>query len=358
MQKKETRFVFSWTDCLISLDILCAAVGLSFLLRIFEGAEECTPMLFILAIFLISRYTAGYLFGTVCSLISVFLVNYVFTYPYFAFNFTITGYPLTFLCMLLISIMTSTLTTQTKQQEKVRSEVAQEKMRANLLRAVSHDLRTPLTSIVGTTSALLEGGEMFSKEQQRDLLQEAHDDAEWLIRMVENLLSITRMNSREARIVKTPEAAEEILGEAVRKFRKRFPEAELSVSVPEELLFVPMDPILIEQVLINLLENAVLHGKNREGIRIAVTRQGHDACFSVEDQGVGIPEAAFEHLFDGLGTADRSGESDSKRNMGIGLSVCRSIVLAHGGRMTAENKPEGGAAFRFTLPLEGSDHGL
>ena len=136
MQKKETRFVFSWTDCLISLDILCAAAGLSFLLRIFEGAEECTPMLFILAIFLISRYTAGYLFGTVCSLISVFLVNYVFTYPYFAFNFTITGYPLTFLCMLLISIMTSTLTTQTKQQEKVRSEVAQEKMRANLLRGI------------------------------------------------------------------------------------------------------------------------------------------------------------------------------------------------------------------------------
>lgn len=319
--------------------------------------ETYVPLVYVLCVLLVSLLTDGYLCGTVVSLLSVFAVNYVFTYPYMDFDFSLSGYPLTFLTMLAVSLTVNTLTATLKRQERIRMEAETERMRANLLRAISHDLRTPLTAISGSAITLLENDNL-PDWQKKKLLGSINDDAEWLIRMVENLLSITRMNSREARIVKTPEAAEEILGEAVRKFRKRFPEAELSVSVPEELLFVPMDPILIEQVLINLLENAVLHGKNREGIRIAVTRQGHDACFSVEDQGVGIPEAAFEHLFDGLGTADRSGESDSKRNMGIGLSVCRSIVLAHGGRMTAENKPEGGAAFRFTLPLEGSDHGL
>lgn len=355
MKKKEPIFPFCWKDLFITMFIFGAFTLLAFAVMPFDSGT-CAPMLFILAVFLVSRYTTGYLFGTVTSLIAVFFVNYVFTYPYFAFNFTITGYPLTFISMLAISIMTSTQTTHIKKQEKLRAEAEKEKMRGNLLRAVSHDLRTPLTSILGATSALLDNEGMISKEQERALLQEAHDDAEWLIRMVENLLSVTRMNARETKIKKTAEVAEEIVGEAVRKFQKRFPTAKITVSVPDELLFVPMDPILIEQVLVNLLENAVLHGKNMTGIEITVTNATEDAVFFVRDHGVGIPESAMEHLFDGILSSGAERESDSKRNMGIGLSVCKSIVKAHGGKMTAENCPTGGAQFRFTLPLEEDHH--
>ncbi len=345
------QFPVSLRGFVLSLLLLAAASGAAILVHVLDGNDRDIPMLFILAVLLISRFTDGYLYGTIASLVGVFLANYIFTYPYFAFNFTLSGYPLTFICMLIASVVTSTLTTQIKQQEAIRIEAEKEKMRANLLRSVSHDLRTPLTSILGATSALLDEATPLAPEERRGLLQNAHDDAEWLIRMVENLLSITRMNGEEARITKTLEAVEEVVSEAVRKFKKRFSDTEVSVSVPQELLMIPMDPILIEQVLLNLLENSVRHGKSKAGLSVAVQRLGDNAEFTVRDHGAGIAVDVFEHLFDGYLTGREEKEADSTRSMGIGLSVCMSIVLAHGGRMWAENLPEGGAAFHFTLPL-------
>lgn len=353
MKKKiQSWFLFSSRDCLITLFILVLITVIAFLFHAFDGSNVYVPMLFVLAVFLISRYTNGYLFGTLSSFLGIILVNYIFTYPFFEFNFTISGYPITFICMFATSVMTSTMTTQIKQQEKIKIETEKEKMRGNLLRAVSHDLRTPLTSILGTTSALLENGDKISKEKQVELLKESRDDAQWLIRMVENILSITRINSGRTKINKTNEAVEEIVGEVVQKFNKRYPNAEISVLVPDELLMIPMDAILIEQVLINLLENAIVHGKALSKIRLTVTKDGENAIFIVQDSGQGIPDKVFEHLFDGYLSGSEESESDSKRNMGIGLSVCMSIVKAHGGAMDACNCPEGGAVFRFTLPLK------
>ena len=348
-------FPFSFRDLLCTVFIFAFFILLSLLVKQLEGGEGCISLLFILAVFLVSRYTTGYLFGTISSFAGMFLVNYVFTYPYFAFNFTLSGYPLTFICMLLTSVMTCTLTTRIKQQERIRLEAEKEKMRGNLLRAVSHDLRTPLTSIVGTTSALLENEGQIPLDEQRELLREARDDAQWLIRMVENLLSITRMSGKDAHLTKSVEVAEEIIGEAARKFQKRFPEAELMIDVPDELLFVPMDPILIEQVIVNLLENAVLHGKNPKNIRISVSRIGNQACFSIRDHGIGIAHQAMAHLFESYSSSTENRDSLSKRNMGIGLSVCMSIIKAHGGTMRAQNMADCGAEFSFALPLEEQD---
>lgn len=345
-------FSFSWRDLGISLFMLVAVSVLAYLLRLLDGNDWYVPMLFIFAVFLISRYTNGYLFGVLGSIACVFLVNFVFTYPYFAFNFTISGYPLTFISMFGVSMITCTMTTQIKQQERLQLEAEKEKMRGNLLRAVSHDLRTPLTSIMGTTSALLENGDRLTAQQKRQLLKESHDDAEWLIRMVENLLSITRINGGETKIKKNTEAAEEIISEALSKFQKRFPEAEVDVSVPEELLLVPMDAILIEQVLMNLLENSVLHGKKNTGIYLSLSEESGNAVFLVCDQGEGIPENVLPRLFDGYISTTEQGESDSKRNMGIGLSVCMSIVRAHGGTMWARNRSQGGTEVGFSLPME------
>lgn len=161
-------------------------------------------------------------------------------------------------------------------------------MRANLLRSVSHDIRTPLTSIVGSTSAVLENPGL-SLTEQHELLEDVRNEAQWLIRVVENLLSITRMGDPQTHITTVPEAAEEVLGEAVQKFHRHFPSVTVSVSVPDELLIVPMDAILIEQVLSNLMENAVVHGKTTTEIQLTLRARGNDACFTVSDNGEGIP---------------------------------------------------------------------
>lgn len=222
-------------------------------------------------------------------------------------------------------------------------------MRASLLRSVSHDIRTPLTSIVGSTSTVLENPGL-SRAEQKTLLEDVRSEAQWLIRVVENLLSITRMGDGQARITKDVEAAEEILGEAVRKFRKRYPEISVTVEPPGELLLVPMDPILIEQVLANLMENAAVHGETTTHILVSARPDGGCARFTVADDGRGISPAVLPTLFDGTLKQSESPRGDGKRNMGLGLSVCMAVVRAHGGTMEARNL-ETGAEFSFRLPL-------
>lgn len=342
-------FPFSWRDLLVSAGILFCAVELCILLRMANSSDGFASPVFVLAVLMISRLTTGYLFGLGAAVLGVVCTNFIFTYPYWAFNLTISGYPLTFLTFLMVSIITCTLTTQAKQQERLRAENEKEKMRANLLRSVSHDIRTPLTSIVGSTSAVLDNPSL-SEAEQRELLEAVRGDAQWLIRVVENLLSITRIGEDQAHITKEPEAAEEVLGEAVRKFRRRFPQIHVSVTVPEELLLVPMDPILIEQVLSNLLENAAVHGETTTEIHLSVYEEGGFACFSVRDNGRGISEKKLPTLFDGTLKHTDSSMGDGKRNMGLGLSVCLAIVRAHSGAMDAKNL-ERGAEVRFRLPL-------
>lgn len=353
MQKKtkcplSRWFPFCWRDLVITTIILFFAAGLCILLQQVASDGFASPV-FVLAVVLISRLTTGYLFGLIAAVAGVVCVNFIFTYPYWEVDFTLAGYPLTFFTFLTVSIITSALTTQVRQQERLRGETEKEKMRANLLRSVSHDIRTPLTSIVGSTSAVLENPGL-SEQERRELLEDVRDEAQWLIRVVENLLSITRMGEDQARITKDPEAVEEVLGEAVRKFRRRFPNVEVTVSVPQELLLVPMDPILIEQVLANLLENAVFHGKTSH-IHITVSREKHDALFSVWNDGNSIPEKDLPTLFDGTMKHSESTNCDGKRSMGLGLSVCLAIVRAHGGTMDAQNL-EVGTEFTFRLPME------
>ena len=319
------------------------------LLQSVSESDNHVPLLFVFAVFCISRFTDGYLYGILASVVAVFCVNGVFTYPYYEINFTITGYPLTFLVMFAVAFGVSALTTQIKNQEQIRLEAEKEKMRGNLLRAISHDIRTPLTSIIGATSTVLDNPAL-SQEEQRALLTDVRDDAQWLIRVVENLLSITRIGNDQAKISKEAEAVEEVLGEAAGKFRKRFPSVSVEVHVPDDVLMVPMDPILIVQVLSNLLENAVFHGETTSRISLSARRDGQWACFSVQDDGRGIPPQKLHGLFDGTLDRTEPAPGDGKRNMGLGLSVCQAIVRAHGGTMEAHNT-ESGAEFTFRLPL-------
>lgn len=350
----ERWFPLSWADTGRTAVILAVATALCVALRCIDDGSIYVAELYLLAVFLVSRFTNGYFYGIIASLLSVLAVNYIFTFPYLAFNFTIAGYPLTVVTMLAVSVITSAMTSQIKRQGQLRIEAEREKTRGNLLRAVSHDLRTPLTSILGASSAIADNDERLESRERQQLAREIRDDAQWLIRMVENLLSVTRMDDGEgrARLKKQAEAAEEVVGTAVMQLGKRFPDRTVTVSVPHELLMVPMDALLIEQVLLNLLENAVIHGKGADHIGLEVERRGSDAVFRVWDDGCGIDPRVLPRLFERTISHEAEGSGDRCRSLGIGLTVCSTIIRAHGGRIGARNRRGGGAVVEFTLPLE------
>lgn len=493
-------------DFLKCLLILAAAAGAAELVMRLSRNQSNLAAIYLLAVVCISRVTAGYFWGIFSSVVGVFFINYFFTYPYFALDFTLDGYPVTAASMLVASILTSTLTVHVKEQARqsalrekrtetlyeiskklltaggvdgivsisvrclsrfaqrtavfyardpaeggmakveradgkmggvftdveklavhqvftenlicghgtqrfpeayglyfpvpVRGKVAAsmglfygdgdfpekemvtslsmvvaqvsmalerqtlsdrqqeialeaqtERLRTNLLRSVSHDLRTPLTSIIGASSAILENRDLISPETHDKLVSDINKEAKWLIHMVENLLAVTRISGNPIRLAKSPEAAEEIAAEAAGRVRASYPQAKIRVKVPEEFLMVPMDATLIEQVIINLLENSIQHSGSDAPIELKVTADETDAVFTVRDRGHGISEEELPFLFEG-NRPEQGRKSDSSRGMGIGLSICKSIVRAHGGTITAGNGENGGAVFTFTLPLK------
>ena len=342
-------------DSLFTAVILAVVFLLNlFLVELFD-TKTMTPMIFVLGVFLVSWRTQGYTFGIVASFLSVLAVNWAFTYPYWAFDLISPECITSAVVMLIVSSMTGALTTRLKQQEKLKAEAEKERMRGNLLRAVSHDLRTPLTSIYGSCSAIIENFDGIPREKQMELLKDMQSDSQWLNRMVENLLSVTRVDGDKVRLSKHSVVLEELIDTLLVKFHKHYPDQEVRVSIPDDFISIPMDPMLIEQVLMNLLENAVFHAHGMCNLWLRVEISNRDAVFYVEDDGCGISEERMEHLFTGL--LDSAAPADSNRSsMGIGLSVCRTIIKAHGSELKAGNRPEGGAAFRFALEMEESSH--
>lgn len=341
----------AWRNVLVCLGMLSAATALSMLLSSLHDDNNPFAMpVYILAVALTARLTDGYRYGIAASLVGTFCVNYMFTYPFWEFDITLTGYPLTFAVMLVVSIIISTLTTQIKRQEQLRFEAEREKMHANLLRAIAHDLRTPLAAILGASSALRE--QALSPGDRDALLLQIHRDANWLVRVTENLLSVTRFTSGDVALKKTDEVVEEIVGSAIVKYHRAQDALPVQVDAPETILIAPMDATLIEQVLLNLFDNASAHAQGATGIWLSVREEPGRVVLRVADDGAGIPPARLPTLFDG----GVSG-GDGGRGMGIGLSVCRSIVRAHGGELTAGNNPGGGAYFEFDLPCTEAENG-
>ena len=339
-------------DGILTSAVLCAAFILVVVLHNYFGTESVPSMVFVLAVFIISRFTQGYLWGIISSLISVLAVNFAFTFPYFEFNFIIPENLFSCIVMLITAIMTSTLTTNLKKQESMRAENEKEKMRANLLRAVSHDLRTPLTSIYGSCSTIMENYDSLEKSQQIKLLGEVCADATWLARMVENLLSITHINSGKVSVQKTSTVLEELVDSVIVKFKKHYPTQSVKVDIPEAFISIPMDSILIQQVIINLLENAVHHAKGMTELTLRVFLLGNKAIFEISDNGCGMDKEILATLFTGKQVQESPDTDGERRGMGIGLSVCATIIKAHGGDIQAQSKPGLGTTIRFCLETE------
>ena len=241
-----------------------------------------------------------------------------------------------------------------RERAKAALLAQKEQLRANLLRSISHDLRTPLTSISGNASNLLSNGEMFDEETKKQLYLDIYDDSIWLINLVENLLSVTKIEEGRLSIRLQAELLDEVVTEALQHASRKKAEHKIIFQPSEDFILVKIDARLIMQVVINLVENAIKYTQRGSEIVITTRRTEKDAVVRIADNGPGIPDESKEAVFDMFYSGAKS-ISDSRRSLGLGLSLCKSIITAHGGEITVTDNVPKGAVFTFTLPIEEVD---
>ncbi|MEG1568456.1 MAG: sensor histidine kinase KdpD [Oscillospiraceae bacterium] len=238
-----------------------------------------------------------------------------------------------------------------KEREQAAILAKNEQLRANLLRSISHDLRTPLTSISGNAGILLSSGKAIDETRKKELYTDIYDDSLWLINLVENLLSVTRLEDGSMNLHMAAELMSEVIDEALQHINRNSIEHKITVHSKDDLIMAKMDARLIVQVIINIVDNAIKYTQIGSEITISVAKQGDKVLTQISDNGSGLSEQSKEHIFEMFYTANTK-VADSRRGMGLGLALCKSIITAHGGEIKAsDNKPQG-TIFSFTLPYE------
>ena len=237
-----------------------------------------------------------------------------------------------------------------QEKHRVEEQAQQEALRANLLRAISHDLRTPLTAISGNAGILMENASVLDAAKRRQLYTSIYDDSMWLANLVENLLSVSRIENGTIRLKMEPELLEEVFQEALTHLDRKAKEHTITVELPDDMLMAKMDARLIVQVVINIVNNAIKYTPPGSHVQVSARKRGESVEVRIADGGPGISDEAKAKLFDMFYTANNA-RGDGRRGLGLGLSLCRSIVQAHGGSITVEDNYPKGAIFSFTLPL-------
>lgn len=237
------------------------------------------------------------------------------------------------------------------EKQKIALETQRERLRSNLLRAISHDLRTPLTSISGNAGVLMEKSIALTEEKKQEIYASIYDDSMWLVDLTENLLSITRIENGTMHLQMNAELIDDVLREAIAHVDRQAARHHIRVNLEDDLLMAKMDARLIVQVIINIVNNAIKYTPEGSHICISAEKEDRMVWIHIADDGPGISDEAKVHLFDMFYTAG-IGKADSRRGLGLGLSLCQSIVEAHGGEISVENNEPHGAIFSFTLPLE------
>lgn len=236
-------------------------------------------------------------------------------------------------------------------QKQISIQMQQEQLRANLLRAISHDLRTPLTSISGNAGILMGSSDKLSEPQKKSLYSDIYDDSMWLINLVENLLSITRIDSGTLHLDLQPELLDDVIAEALRHVNRKSVEHKIDIHLDDEYLMAKMDSRLIVQVLINIVNNAIQYTPSGSRIVISAYRENQMVRVEIADDGPGISDEAKTKLFDMFYTANNA-RGDGRRGLGLGLSLCKTIINAHGGTIYVKDNVPQGTVFCFTLQVQ------
>ena len=241
-----------------------------------------------------------------------------------------------------------------EERNQIALQTQRESLQANLLRAVSHDLRTPLTNINGSVGILMGKDQTLKPEVREQLYTAIDDDTNWLINMTENLLAATQLETDRTKLKTAPELLEDLFQSAVRQLDRRARDHHISVDLEDQTLMASMNAGMIQRVIINMMNNAIQYTPKDSHIILSGTHRKDWVEISVSDDGPGIPDEAKKHLFDLFYTAEQ-GKPDSKRGLGLGLHLCQSIVNAHGGTITVSDHAPSGTTFRFTLPAVRTD---
>ena len=288
--------------------------------------------------------------ATLSSILSVAAFDYFFVPPHFTFTVVDARYWATFAVMFIMILLTSRLTVQSRKSAQkalaAEMETERERLISSLLSSLSHDFRTPLTSISGAVSTLLEEDSEISREDRKDLLQAISEESTRLNRIIEKILQIVKIESVSLQVHKEMHSLEEIIGSTVNRLRPLLKERKITTEIPEDLS-VHLDALLIEQVLVNLLENAARYTPNGSPIDIVAFRNHEGVSVEIRDRGPGIPNADQKSIFEKF---QRSGRTD-KWGSGLGLAICQGILKIHQGNIGVKDREGGGSIFYFSLPL-------
>lgn len=237
-----------------------------------------------------------------------------------------------------------------EQKKQANIETERERLRGNLLRSISHDLRTPLTSILGSTSTIIENDDRLDSKTRIELLQNIYEETSWLTHSIENILSMTKIDEGRLEIKKNLELFDEIVTESITRIKRLHHQRVFNLEIPDEMIFVNVDGLLIETVLINLIDNAIRYTPSDSPITLKVEKTSSKLIVQVIDNGPGINPDELELIFDRFYTQIKNNFID-KKGIGLGLAICKSIILDHGGTIRAYNNAHQGATFEFTIPM-------
>lgn len=238
-----------------------------------------------------------------------------------------------------------------EKQAETQMQVQRERLRADMFRTISHDLRTPLTGIIGSANTVLDNYANISDEIKKDFLHNIYEDACWLNEMVENILHITRFDEGRIKLNIEEEAAEEIIAEAISRVKKHAHNHQINTDIPPSLILLQADGVLLTRVLVNLLENAVNYTPEGSLISVSLSKSNENVLFEVNDNGPGIPEENLPHIFERFYPHPAKAYG-GRRSTGLGLSLCKSIVEAHGGRIMLSNNKPHGTKVQFWIPVK------
>lgn len=359
LSERKVRITRILIDGAITFGAFGICTALCFLLDYFKVNNLNFLIIYVLGVLVAAVFTKGYIYSSVLSIVSVFWYNFFFTIPRYTFHFSDKMYLITFILMFAVSIIISTVTFKLKKRmvqinalnmdrAKLKNDAEKEQLKATLLRSISHDLRTPLTTIK-SGAEMVRSNHSLDNDVKEKILGDIIAKADWMLRLVENLLSLSRIDSDNLTVKKSPEAIEEILPQAVRTVQGLLGNRQIRYKVPSDLMIVPMDATLIIQTIGNIINNATKHTTDNGNIEITVFNSGKNVVFRIANDGEPIRDEDLPHIFEMYYTV---GDSNREQGVGLGLAICKLIISAHGGQISARNTSEGLVVFEFTLPME------
>jgi len=326
------------------------SIGLVFIMTLFgefvkRKLEPTNIVMFYLLAVVIAAIRWGQGPAILTSILSVLAFDFFLVPPYLTLGVADLQYIFTFIAFLIVGVVVSTLASKTREQVIQRQT---EKLQSALLNSISHDLRTPLVSITGALTALLDNDSSLDDMTRKELLGIAFEEADRLNRLVGNLLDMTRMEAGALRISRKPCELRDVLGTSLEQLKEKIGSRNINIDIPRDFPEIPMDFTFMMKVFFNLIDNALKYSSADTPIVIKAASLKDKVMIEIKDQGIGIPRGDLKRIFEKFYRVERPRKISGT---GLGLSICKGIIEAHGGEIAAQNNPDKGATFTITIPL-------